>query len=596
MTKQYTVTFLPDEVRASIPEGTTLLQAAVEAGMNLEGPCGGKGTCGKCKVYLIEGETPKTVLACKTIVEKDMIVNLPRNDSVLFRKGEDDYAELGVKIDSGISKKAYQVKEPELETQYADLTRLYEAIGKEIPITYTALKTLPNILREGNHEITVTATNNLVLAIQPGNTEDLSYGLAIDIGTTTVVVSLINLNSGVVLYTASATNTQNIFGADVIARIDHVSSHPQGLQHLQERILSVINNLIHEISLKTNISSQNIYKVVVVGNTTMEHMFLGVDPRYLGPAPFIPAITHSVDLEAQEIGVQVNPCGRVHLFPNIAGYVGGDTTSVILATEIYKNKGNYLAVDIGTNGEIVLSIDGKMFACSTAAGPAFEGAQIKCGMRAAPGAIEGVDLKPDISLKVIGDVWPTGICGSGLIQAIRVMVTIGVLEPSGRMISREEGAEREIALDILDRLGKDENGSYFILSVKKDQQEAVIITQKDIRGLQLAKGAIRTGIEILIKEAGIKVSDIDQVLLAGAFGNYIDQQSALSLGLLPNIPKERIKTVGNAAGTGAKMALISNPLLKDAESISRKVTHIELSGRTDFYELFIEYLSLDSKE
>lgn len=596
MTKQYNVTFLPDEVRASIPEGTTLLQAAVEAGMNLEGPCGGKGTCGKCKVYLIEEEAEKSVLACKTIVQQDMTVKLPRNDSVLFRKGEDDYAALDVQIDSGISKKAYQVSEPELKTQYADLTRLYTAIGKETPITYTALKSLPIALREGNHEITVTSTEDLILAIQPENTEDLLYGLAIDIGTTTVVVSIVNLNSGGVIYTASATNTQNIFGADVIARIDHVSNHPQGLQHLQERILTLINNLIQEICLKTNISYQNIYKAVVVGNTTMEHLFLGVDPRYLGPAPFIPVITHSIVLEAQEIGVRINPCGRIHLFPNIAGYVGGDTTSVVLATEIYKKEGNYLAVDIGTNGEIVLSINGEMFACSTAAGPAFEGAQIKCGMRAAPGAIEGVELNPDISLKVIGNVPPTGICGSGLLQAIEVMITLGVVESSGRMISREEGAEKGIAVDILDRLGKDENGSYFILSLEKDQQEAVTMTQKDIRGLQLAKGAIRTGIEILLREAGVKVGDIDQVLLAGAFGNYIDQQSALSLGLLPNIPKERIKTVGNAAGTGAKMALLSNSLLSEAQSISRKVNHIELSGRTDFYDLFIEYLSLDSKE
>lgn len=591
MKKQHSIVFRPNEVTMIIEDGNTIFQAAAEAGLNVDGPCGGKGTCGKCKVYVMENDIKKPVLACKTPVKNDMTIYIPEKDSVLFRKGEDDYGKINIELEPRIWKEYYSVPEPEIESQYSDLTRLYQAIGREIPLTYAVLKTLPEVLREGNHKITATYTRDLVLSIEPGNTADEFFGLAVDIGTTTVVASLVSLKTGEIIYTASALNTQNTFGADVIARIEHVINHPHGLRQLQQRILSVINNLIDKVCLKNNTSANNIYKVVVVGNTTMEHLFLGIDPRYLGPAPFIPAITHSIDLEAQEIELKINPSGRIHLLPNIAGYVGGDTTSVILATEIYKKTGVYLAVDIGTNGEIVLSIDGKMFTCSTAAGPAFEGAQIRCGMRAASGAIEGVEFSRDISLKVIGDAWPTGICGSGLFQAVQVMVELGVVEPSGRMITREEGEQKGIPAIILDRLSKDEEkGSYFILSQQRDDNDTVMITQKDIRELQLAKGAIRTGIEILLREAGITVSDIDQILLAGAFGNYIDKRSALSLGLLPELPINKIQTVGNAAGTGAKIALISDLLLNEADSISRKVRHIELSTRMEFHELFIEYL------
>lgn len=597
MKKQHSIVFLPDEVTMIIEDGNTIFQAAAEAGLNVEGPCGGKGTCGKCKVYVIEDGIKKPVLACRTSIKEDMTVHIPEKDSVLFRKGEDDYAKINIELEPGIWKEYYSVPEPEMESQYSDLARLYQASDREIPLTYAALKSLPAVLRAGNHKITAVFTKDVLLSIEQGNTTDDFYGLAVDIGTTTVVASLVSLNTGEVIYTASASNTQNTFGADVIARIEHVINHQQGLRQLQQRILSVINNLIDKVCLKNNTSANNIYKVVVVGNTTMEHLFLGIDPRFLGPAPFIPAITHSIDLEAQEIELKINPCGRIHLLPNIAGYVGGDTTSVILATEIYKKPGVYLAVDIGTNGEIVLSIDGKMFTCSTAAGPAFEGAQIRCGMRAASGAIEGVEFSDDISLKVIGDAWPTGICGSGLFQAVQVMVELGIVEPSGRMITREEGEQKGIPAIILDRLGKDEEkGSYFILSSQLDGYEAVMITQKDIRELQLAKGAIRTGIEVLLREAGITLNDIDEILLAGAFGNYIDKRSALSLGLLPGLPIDKIRTVGNAAGTGAKMALISDSLLNEAETISRKVRHIELSTRIEFHELFIEYLTFDRKD
>ena len=596
MKKQHSIVFLPDEITVKAEEGSTIFQAAADAGLNVEGPCGGKGTCGKCKVYVMEEDAKKAVLACKTPVVKDMTVHIPEKDNVLFRKGEDDYAKIDIILQPGIWKEYYSVPEPEIESQYSDLARLYHALGREITLTYTALKSLPAVLRAGNHKITAVFTEDVLLSIEPGKTVDDFYGLAVDIGTTTVVASLISLNTGEVIYTASASNTQNTFGADVIARIEHVINHPEGLRQLQQRILSVINNLIEKVCLKNNTSTATIYKVVVVGNTTMEHLFLGIDPRYLGPAPFIPAITHSVQAEAQEVGLKINPGGRIHLLPNIAGYVGGDTTSVILATEIYKKSGVYLAVDIGTNGEIVLSIDGRMYTCSTAAGPAFEGAQISCGMRAASGAVEGVEFSHDISLKVIGDAWPTGICGSGLFQAAQVMVELGIVEPSGRMITREEGEQRGIADIVLDKLVKDkEKGSCFILSPQTDNYEAVMITQKDIRELQLAKGAIRTGIEILLREAGITVKDIDEIMLAGAFGNYIDKRSALSLGLLPDLPIDKIRTVGNAAGTGAKMALMSDSLLKEAEIISRKVRHIELSTRIDFHELFIEYLTFESK-
>lgn len=589
---KYKVTFLPEELEISIQEGTTLMKAAVEAGIQLEGPCGGKGTCGKCRVFLAE-DTERPVLACKTPIKANMTVIIPQREEALFRKGETDIADLGVEIDPGMWKKALRVDEPELKNQYSDLTRLYNALGRECPISYAALKSLPAALRARGHEVTVMYTDQQIVSVEAGNTESEFFGIAVDIGTTTVVAALMNLMNGNVLGITSSTNSQNIFGADVISRIEHVINSPQGLAQLQERVVGVLNRMIGELCAKANVQAGNIYKVTIAGNTTMEHLFLGIDPRYLAPAPFIPVIEHPINLEAREIGLEVYPHAGIHLIPNIAGYVGGDTTSVILATQVYNKQGNYLVVDIGTNGEIVLAIDGKMLACSTAAGPALEGAHIKFGMRAMPGAIEGVTFDGKISLKVIGDASPIGICGSGLLQAAQVLRNIGVVSPSGKMISREEAEKTGLDSSIFERLGKDENGNFFLLSLSEDKREAVRIYQLDIRELQLAKGAIRTGIEILMKEAGITAEDIEQVLLAGAFGNYLDKESALGIGLLPKVSPERIISVGNAAGTGARMALISEPLLKKTYDISKEVRHIELSGCSDFHEMFIEYMGFE---
>ncbi|NLI93780.1 MAG: ATP-binding protein [Peptococcaceae bacterium] len=400
--------------------------------------------------------------------------------------------------------------------------------------------------------------------------------------------------NGDTLGIASSTNMQNIFGSDVVSRIEHTISDLQGLDQLQKRAVKTINDLIEMLSTKTGILSMNIYKVMAVENTTMEHLFLGLDPRYLARAPFTPVMTHPVELEAREIGLRVNPHAEVCLIPNIAGYVGGDTTSAIIATRVYEKSGIYLIVDIGTNGEMVLSIDGNMLACSTAAGPAFEGAQIKCGMRAAPGAIEGVVFDGDISLKVIENIVPTGICGSGLLQAVQVMVSTGVLLSGGKMLNRKEAEKKGLPSSLIERLGADESGNFFVLSHPGGIQEGIIITQGDVRALQLAKGAIRTGIEVLLKEAGITAGDITQVLMAGAFGNYIDKESALSLGLLPKVDPEKICLVGNAAGTGAQMALLSDNFWEKAYDVSQKVRHIELSGRKDFHEMFMKYLGLHS--
>ncbi|NLI92657.1 MAG: DUF4445 domain-containing protein [Peptococcaceae bacterium] len=593
MVSKYKVTFLPEGIEANIPEGTSLMQAAADAGIQMEGPCGGKGTCGKCRVLIKEEKTEKPVLACKTLVQEDMTVIIPLSEVTLLRKGENDTHDLGIRIMPGIWKKSLTVAEPELRTQKSDLTRLYEAFGQVLPLTYTALKSLPQVLRPGRNPVTAVYTDDQILSLEEGNTENQLFGLAVDIGTTTVVAALMDLITGNVLGVASTTNSQNIFGSDVVSRIEHVINNPQGLEQLQWRSVQVVNTLIDELCSKADILPVNIYRVTIAGNTTMEHLFLGIDPRNLAPAPFIPVMTHPIELEAREIGLQINSHGRIHLIPNIAGYVGGDTTSVILATQVYDKPGIYLVIDIGTNGEVVLSVDGKMHACSTAAGPAFEGAHIKHGMRAAPGAIEGVVFNGDIFLKVIGNISPSGICGSGLLQAVQVMLLIGVVTPSGKLITRKEGENMCLSPSVLERLGSDKNGNYFILSYPENNREAVVITQNDVRELQLAKGAIRTGIEVLFKEAGITASDVNQVLLAGAFGNYLDKESAVFLGLIPDIPSERIKSIGNAAGTGARMALISDPLLRSASVISKNVKHIELSGRQDFYEMFIRYMGFD---
>jgi uncharacterized 2Fe-2S/4Fe-4S cluster protein (DUF4445 family) len=383
-----------------------------------------------------------------------------------------------------------------------------------------------------------------------------------------------------------------VHGDDVISRINFIINSPQGLEELHSQVLGTVNEMIDELVKKAGVKKEDIRKMTVAGNSTMQHIFLKVSPESLGSIPFSLVIENGVEMKAGELGIRINPEGVVFVFPNIAGFVGGDTVSVVLATGIFQSEEIKLMVDIGTNGEIVLGNRKRLLAASTAAGPAFEGARISQGMRASPGAIEKVVINEEVKINVIGAIAPSGICGTGLIDAIAGMLEAGIIDESGRMVPRST-LEGRISASLLRRIREEGTDRKFLLVEEEFAQNKrpIFITQKDVRELQLAKGAIAAGIRILEKELGLEDEGISQVLLAGAFGNFIRRRQAKRIGLIPDLPSERIKFIGNAASSGAKLALLSGELKKEAETIARKTEYIDLSSRPDLLEEFTEAMA-----
>lgn len=594
------VTFLPLEKTIEVPKGTGILEAAISAGVGIESTCGGRGTCGKCTVLIkplhLQEVTFERVLACKSKIHEDTLIMIEEKKEVSQRKIGLNTNEK-FRLNSGINKYHLVVPEPSIENPCPDWERLCSQLPfNDIGFNHKVAATLPQVLRLNNHEVTVVMENKSILAVEPGNTGHRSYGIAVDLGTTTVVAHLMDLNKGTVVASRATTNPQNIFGADVISRITYANKGPVQLKELQQRVIEGLNKLILELCDEYLIKPEEIYKGVVVGNTTMAHLFLGLDPSGLATAPFTPVFQQEVEVEAGELGLSMLNTGKVVVLSNIAGYVGSDTVGVMLAAGVDNLKGINLIIDIGTNGEIVLVGNGKMFTCSTAAGPAFEGAEIKYGMRATEGAIEGVQIADDVRLDIIGNLKAQGICGSGLIDAIAEMVRVGIVEPSGRFHS-QDSLLGKLPSRVIERVRINDGVAEFVLAWADDTTigEDIVITQKDIRELQLAKGAIVAGTKILLQKMGIQVEDLDKIMLAGAFGNYIKKESALAMGLLPPIELKKIKPIGNAAGQGAKMVLLSIEERERAIAMAGNAQHIELSVQKDFQNLFIQSFSLGTR-
>jgi len=597
------------EREVMVPAGGSILDAAVAAGVPVEGTCGGKGTCGKCRVRLISGRavdpTPAEtrqippeklsagwVLACQRPVADGLAIRV--ETAVESGPGKESLEGVAavVAAEPVVEKHFLRLAAPTVDDQQPDLERLLSGLPLDGVLAGPGvLANLPRTLRESGFEVTAVLAGRRLLAVEPGDTTGRSFGLALDLGTTTLAGYLVDLGTGKTLAASSLSNPQRSLGADVISRINHVSENPGGLRQLQEMVLEALNRLIEDLLSGGAVAAEEVYEAVVVGNTTMAHLFLGIDPSYLAPAPFIPAFRRPLEVTAGELGLAMHPGARVLMLPNIAGYVGSDTVGVMTATGLDRNQGWRLAVDIGTNGEVVLAGGGRILTCSTAAGPAFEGAHIRHGMRAARGAIESVKMDQEVTLGTIGGAAPAGICGSGLIDAVAGMLRAGVINPSGRLADPATGAAH-LPPGLRDRLRKTEGGSEFILASGSQSAagEDIAITQKDLRELQLAKGAILAGIRILLGEAGITAGEISEVYLAGAFGNFISRASAVAIGLLPDIPLERIIPVGNAAGDGARLALISRTERERALSLADRAEHVELSARRDFQDLFVQAL------
>ncbi|MBS4023225.1 MAG: DUF4445 domain-containing protein [Dethiobacter sp.] len=597
----YSIKFLPENKTVVVEDGTTLLMAAVRAGVTLDADCGGKGTCGRCRVKILAGDLSDTgpmefkhlsvdersqgwELACKRVPDSDLLVEVRQQENALERKIT--LSSTGdVNINPAVSKVLVELTPPTLSDSTSDFERLLDGLTDvKRAAELRVLRNLPQVLREENFTATAVLHGETLLAVEAGNSTGRIFGLAVDIGTTTLAASLLDLANGKVLATLAATNPQQSFGADVISRINYAARSHQGLIQLQESVILALNALFARLTEMTGVSIEEIYEMVVVGNTTMSHLFLGVDPTYLASAPFIPAFTETVQVEAERLGLAINSGGRIVVLPNVAGYVGSDTVGVMLATGMDRVEGVRLAVDVGTNGEIVLAGNGRILTCSTAAGPAFEGAQIKYGMRAAHGAIEAVSIEGDsITMATIGGSNPVGICGSGLIDAVAAMLKAGIIDHKGRMVRPDDKNSLPAALRV--RLNLGDEGPEFILSPQ------VAITQKDIRELQLAKGAIHAGVQVLLRNLGLSTADISEILLAGAFGNYVKKESALAIGLLPSVPLGNIISVGNAAGDGACQALFSIRERARALALAKAAEHVELSAREDFQEEFINSLN-----
>jgi len=599
--KTFEVTFQPDGRTVRVAEGTGLLEAAISAGVPIEGICGGKGVCGKCKVKAQGRLSPPTAserrvlgkdladgfrLACQAKVLGKVVAEVPtaslrRNQRILSggtaRK---------VPLDPTVRKYPLQVPEPSLRDQRTDFERLRDAVGDgRIGVDITTLRKLPEVVRGHGFRVTAVVADGTLIAVEGGDTSDRCFGVAFDIGTTTIVGYLMDLGTGEEVEVSAGMNPQVACGDDVISRIGYVMEHGDGLDRLHRNLIEALNEHIADLCRKAGVAPEEIYLICVVGNTCMHHLFLKLDPRNLAATPFVPVISDPLVVPAERLGLDVHPQARVLVLPNIAAYVGADIVGGILATGLWERRNPCLLVDIGTNGEIVLSAGGRIMACSAAAGPAFEGARIRYGMRGAPGAIDRVAIGTKVVYTTIGGERPRGICGSGLVDAVAEMLRVGVLDPSGRIRSPEEF---EGPGNIRKRIVEGENGYDFVL-VPSEEGESIRITQKDVRELQLAKGAIRAGIEVLKNEMGVQDRDLE-ILLAGAFGNYIDRSSALRIGLLPPVDLERVVPVGNAAGQGAKLALRSKEEFKRAQEITREVSYVELSARPELMEYLAEYM------
>jgi uncharacterized 2Fe-2S/4Fe-4S cluster protein (DUF4445 family) len=422
-------------------------------------------------------------------------------------------------------------------------------------------------------------------------TDNFGYGLAFDIGTTTVVAMLWDLKTGKELGAAACTNPQNEFGADVISRITYCDDAPEKLAIIRSKIIEGLNGLIVELTTKFDVDNGEILRVTVGGNTTMSHIFAGYPPASLARAPFSPMYTGTLELKERELGLFVSEDAEITLLPNIAGHVGGDIVAGIIASRILDEKKLTLFLDIGTNGEIVLAGDGVAMTCSTAAGPAFEGATIRNGMRAAPGAIEKIQMKEDeVFIKTVDDAEPVGICGSGIIDVMAEMIGAGLINFKGRLASKEDFEKIHPNSPLADRLVNTEEGREFILVYKEDG-ENIVVTQKDIREVQLAKGAVAAGISIMLNRMGKKTQDIHKIIIAGAFGNFIHKESAVAIGLIPSLPMNKIISAGNTAGAGVSMALMNNAEMELAKSVPTRVEHIELASCSDFQDEYMKALA-----
>jgi uncharacterized 2Fe-2S/4Fe-4S cluster protein (DUF4445 family) len=529
-------------------------------------------------------------LACLVNATRDLSVDVPplttRPKAATVGVGRQ------VILRPAIQKRYVELDEPTLSDQRPDLDRLLDAIDDLEPKPdLHVLRRLPGVLRKADFKVTAVVVDETLVDVEPGDTTGTQYAIAFDLGTTTVVATLLDVATGTPVAVASMLNRQQPFGGDVITRISATMLDPDTLGRLQQAASETLSTLAKQVCEEGGVDPAHVYEVALAGNATMTALALGIDPEPLGVAPFVMATAHPPTVLASELGLEIHPRARAALFPALGAYVGGDIVAGMLATGMDRDKRTRLMIDVGTNCEIVLSNGDRIVATAAPAGPAFEGGAIRCGMRAADGAIEVVELGEDVELGVIGDVEPKGVCGSGLVDAVAELVRVGLLDASGRYVSDADA--KEVAPHLADRLTRIGEERVFVLhrpTPDADPSDCVVLSQRDVRELQFAKAAISTGWSLLLEELGLEPRDVQQVLMAGSFGSYLSPASAVRIGLVPKLPVLRIVSAGNVAGEGAKMSLLSLRERAGASALTEEVTYVELSDRADFNDRFVDQL------
>jgi len=600
--------FLPLERDVRVPPGVTVFDAASWNGIAIDSTCGGHGTCKKCRIRITSGSVPVSRLdvrcftadelrdgwrlACMAAALGDVSVDVPplstRPKAATVGVGRQ------VILRPAIQKRYVELAEPSLQDQRPDLDRVLDAIDDlELRPDLHVLRRLPGVLRSSSFAVTAVVVDDVLVDVEPGDTTGRRFGLAVDLGTTTVVATLLDTSTGTPAAVASMLNKQQPFGADVITRISATMLDPSALVRLRTLAQETLAELAVEVCAQAEVDPAEVYEVALAGNATMTALVLGIDPEPLGVAPFVmstaswPAL-----LKASDLGLPVHPAAPAVVFPALGAYVGGDIVAGMLASGMDRDKRLRLFIDVGTNCEIVLGDGERIVATAAPAGPAFEGGAIRCGMRAADGAIEVVKLsEDDVGLQVIGDVDAVGLCGSGLVDAVAELVRFGLLDSTGRLVSPEDA--KEIAPGLADRFCSVGAERVFVLAWRGvEAAESVYLSQRDVRELQFAKAAIATGWTLLLAEFGIEPGDVQQVLLAGSFGSYLSPASAVRIGLVPKLSVLRIVSAGNVAGEGAKMVLLSMQERAGAAALLREVRYVELSDRPDFNDRFVDMLEL----
>jgi len=644
MTKKHTIILQPSGRRGQVNEGTSVRAAARELGVEIESICAENATCGKCMILIEEGRfekynidskrenlspigaeerayllrRPKLLrdkgweigqvrLSCQCRVLGDVLINVPeesRGNKQIVRKSARERA---IEVKPSVRKYYVSMTPPNLERPIADWERLAKGLetsmglvrrGEEnlprwfdLSIDYQCLRTLSSTLRQAKWNVTVSVWQDReVIEVQPGYVED-SYGAAVDIGSTTVALYLCNLRTGELLAAESEMNPQIVYGEDVMSRIQYAIEHPDGLQKLHKAVIATLNKLLKQAARTAGIKTDEILEMVLVGNSTMHHLLLDLHPKDLGLAPFVPAIHSSVDIKARELGLQINPSGNIHVLPTIASFVGADTSAMILAEEPHKQDENWLLIDVGTNAELILGNRRRLVCTSTPTGPALEGAHVEYGMRAAPGAIERVQIDEktlEPKYRVIGvEGWNTdqaefkghvkGICGSAIIDSVAELFRAGIVDSRGKF---KRGLESN-------RVREGENGWEYVIAWADETSigRDIPMTQQDVRQIQLAKAALFTAARTLLKRSGLQSPD--KIILAGGFGSYIDKEKAMLIGLIPDCDLENVYAVGNAAGDGARIALLNVDKRNEIDSVTRRVERFELPTDPEFQNQFM---------